>query len=220
MIENTIKFSSKENVKHLRNVYFVIYPDDVSTLQAISREFKRTFNPQQKMTQRPSGNFFGTVSSRATDHVEVQVGPILLQIVTGDITNEQTDVIVNSSNSDFTLRAGVSKAILDAAGQTVEDECKALGFQPNNGIITTNPGNLQCKKIIHMVGQTDPNQMRAFIGAILQKCEDDKFSSVSFPALGTVVACLPAHYFIVACEVFKNSCYFACSYESSRNMNK
>ncbi|XP_059503364.1 protein mono-ADP-ribosyltransferase PARP14-like isoform X2 [Stegostoma tigrinum] len=165
MIENTIKFSSKAN--------------------AMSREFKRTFNPQQKMTQRPSGNFFGTVSSPAADHVEVQIGPILLQVVTGDITNEQTDVIVNSSNSNFTLRAGVSKAILDSAGQTVEDECKALGSQPNTGLITTNPGNLQCKKIIHMVGQTDPNQMRAFIGAVLQKCEDNKLSSVAFPALGT-----------------------------------
>ncbi|XP_043549913.1 protein mono-ADP-ribosyltransferase PARP14-like [Chiloscyllium plagiosum] len=185
MIEIVVKFSSKRNIKHLQNVYFVIHPDDDSTLQAMSHEFKRTFNPQQKMTQKPSENVFGTVSSHALNHVEVQIGPISMEVVTGDITCEKTDVIVNSTNSNFTLRAGVSKAILDAAGQTVEDECKVLGIQPNNGIITTNAGNLACKKIIHMVGQTDPNQIRAFIGTILRKCEDEKFSSVAFPALGT-----------------------------------
>ncbi|GCB83715.1 hypothetical protein scyTo_0024314, partial [Scyliorhinus torazame] len=58
---------------------------------------------------------------------------------------------------------GVSKAILDAAGLTVVNECQKLGSQPNNGIIITNPGNLQCQKIIHMVGQTDPNQIKAFV---------------------------------------------------------
>ncbi|XP_072329277.1 poly(ADP-ribose) polymerase family member 14-related sequence 1 [Scyliorhinus torazame] len=190
MFEKVLKFSSKRSTKNLKNVHFVVHPDDGPTLQAMSGEFKRIFLSQPRMThpaaqQGPSVFLFGRVSSTAAGHVEVQVGPILLQVVTGDITKETTDVIVNSTNNNFTLHAGVSKAILDAAGLTVVNECQKLGSQPNNGIIITNPGNLQCQKIIHMVGQTDPNQIKAFVGTILQTCENSKFSSVAFPALGT-----------------------------------
>ncbi|XP_078084308.1 protein mono-ADP-ribosyltransferase PARP14-like isoform X2 [Mustelus asterias] len=191
MFERVLKFSSKRNTQNLKNVHFVVHPDDVPTLQAMSDEFKRTFTSQPKMThpaaqQRHSVPLFGRVSSIvAGGQVEIQVGPIVLQVVTGDITKQTTDVIVNSTNGSFSLNAGVSKAILDAAGPTVTDECKQLGLQPNSGIIITNPGNLQCQKIIHMAGQTDPDVIKAFVGTILQKCEDHKFSSVSFPALGT-----------------------------------
>lgn len=87
------------------------------------------------------------------------MGSVTIQAVTGDITKETTEVIVNSSNEKFSLKTGsikiffytshlfdislishktrylllsssflgVSKAILEAAGQTVEDECQTLG---------------------------------------------------------------------------------------------
>ncbi|XP_067844267.1 uncharacterized protein [Heptranchias perlo] len=190
MFEEVLRFSSKRSTKYLKNVHFVVHPDDVPTVKAMSCEFKRTFNHQPKMTlptvqQRPSGPLFGRLSSPTLGHAEIQVGPILLQVITGDITKETTDVIVNSSNNKFTLRTGVSKAILDAAGQTVVDECQQLGLQPNSGIIMTNPGDLQCQNIIHMIGQKYPSQIKAFVGEILQECEQNKFTSVSFPALGT-----------------------------------
>ncbi|XP_067891260.1 protein mono-ADP-ribosyltransferase PARP14-like [Heterodontus francisci] len=190
MFEEVLKFSSKGNTMHLKNVHLVVHPDDVPTVQAMSHEFKRTFTPQLKMAlpaaqQRPSGPLFGRVFSRALDQAEIQVGPILLQAIAGDITKETTDAIVNSTNERFTLNAGVSKAILDAAGQTVVDECIERGLQPNRGIIITNPGNLQCQNIIHMVGQADPNKIKAVVDTILQECERNKFSSVAFPALGT-----------------------------------
>lgn len=34
------------------------------------------------------------------------MGSVTIQAVTGDITNETTDVIVNSSNEKFTLKKG------------------------------------------------------------------------------------------------------------------
>uniref|UniRef100_UPI00398F072A poly(ADP-ribose) polymerase family member 14-related sequence 1 isoform X2 n=1 Tax=Pristiophorus japonicus TaxID=55135 RepID=UPI00398F072A len=190
MFEEVLKFSSKRDTKYLKNVHFVVHPEDSSTVQAMTSEFQRTFNRQPKgalpaAQQRPSGSLFGRISSPTASHTEIQVGPILLQATTGDITKETTDAIVNSTNNKFTLNSGVSKAILDAAGQTVVDECQELGLQANSGIIITNPGNLQCQNIIHMVGQTDPNQIKYFVGAILQECEQNKFSSVAFPALGT-----------------------------------
>ncbi|XP_069791374.1 protein mono-ADP-ribosyltransferase PARP14-like isoform X2 [Narcine bancroftii] len=129
---------------------------------------------------------FGKMSSSSSDQAEMQIGPILLQVVSGDITKEKTDVIVNSSNEMFTLKSGVSKAILDAAGPNVEMECRQKGLAARTEIIITNPGNLQgCKGIIHIVGKTAPNQIKAAVGAVLQMCEQKNFFSVAFPALGT-----------------------------------
>ncbi|XP_041057609.1 poly(ADP-ribose) polymerase family member 14-related sequence 1 isoform X2 [Carcharodon carcharias] len=132
MFEKVLNFSSKRHTQHLKNVHFVVHPDDIPTLQAMSREFEKTFLSQPKRThlaaqQRPTGPLFGRVTSAVVGQDEIQVGPILLQVITGDITKETTDAIVNSTNNKFTLKAGVSKAVLDAAGQTVADKCEELG---------------------------------------------------------------------------------------------
>lgn len=37
---------------------------------------------------------------------ETKMGSVTIQAVTGDITSETTDVIVNSSNDKFTLKQG------------------------------------------------------------------------------------------------------------------
>lgn len=40
---------------------------------------------------------------------ETTLGSVTIQVVTGDITKETTDVIVNSSNEQFTLKTGKQK---------------------------------------------------------------------------------------------------------------
>ncbi|CAB1339029.1 unnamed protein product [Coregonus sp. 'balchen'] len=116
---------------------------------------------------------------------EIKIAGVVVQAVTGDITKETTDVIVNSSNSSFSLKSGVSKAILDAAGPTVETECQQLGAQPNKGMIMTKPGNLQCKKIIHLVTQTDTKNIQQSVEGALKMCAKNNFTSISLPAIGT-----------------------------------
>ncbi|KAG7233895.1 hypothetical protein INR49_006457 [Caranx melampygus] len=116
---------------------------------------------------------------------ETKMRSVTIQVVTGDITKETTDVIVNSSNETFSLKSGVSKAILDAAGQAVEAECQNLGAQPNPGLIMTQSGNLQCKKILHLVGQTDPIKINKVVKDALEMCVKNSYTSVSFPAIGT-----------------------------------
>lgn len=37
---------------------------------------------------------------------ESKMGNVTVQVVSGDITKETTDVIVNSSNEDFSLQSG------------------------------------------------------------------------------------------------------------------
>ncbi|KAJ8350478.1 hypothetical protein SKAU_G00256080 [Synaphobranchus kaupii] len=187
-----LDFSSKKNPKDLREVVIVLHPSDAQTCQAFSNEFSKRFmggvsvnqpNPAAASTQ-PGKGLFSKVTPISQGH-EMSVGGVLLQVVTGDITKETTDAIVNSSNADFSLRSGVSKAILDAAGPAVDAECKQLVSQGNQEMITTQPGNLKSKKIIHIVGQTDITKITGSVKAVLKTCAQNKFASVSFPALGT-----------------------------------
>ncbi|XP_041118121.1 protein mono-ADP-ribosyltransferase PARP14-like [Polyodon spathula] len=195
MMEQVLKFSSKWNRKHLQEVVFMVHPSDTQTVQAFRDEFKNKFQGQTKKVKQSGrsssasaqhgAGFVNQVSNPSLGVHEMLMGTLQLQVVTGDITKETTDVIVNSSSTDFTLKTGVSKAILEAAGQAVEMECAQLGAQPNNGIIITKNGNLQCKKIIHIPGQNDPIKIKDSVGKVLQLCEQNKFTSVAFPALGT-----------------------------------
>lgn len=61
----------------------------------------------------------------------------------------------------------------------------APAASPNAGIIMTQAGNLQCKKIIHVVGQANKSLIQNIVKSVLQKCEANSYTSVSFPAIGT-----------------------------------
>lgn len=60
-----------------------------------------------------------------------------------------------------------------------------LGAQPNPGMIMTQPGNLKCKNILHLVGQTDPVKINKVVKEALQMCVKKSHTSVAFPAIGT-----------------------------------
>uniref|UniRef100_A0A4W6DZF5 Poly [ADP-ribose] polymerase n=1 Tax=Lates calcarifer TaxID=8187 RepID=A0A4W6DZF5_LATCA len=95
---------------------------------------------------------------------------------------------VQQSVSQSQQSSGVSKAILDRAGLSVELECSQIvnspGYQPGP-LILTSAGNLPSKHIIHVVGQNDPAKIKDMVYSVLKVCEENKFNSVSFPALGT-----------------------------------
>ncbi|XP_071344165.1 poly(ADP-ribose) polymerase family member 14-related sequence 1 isoform X2 [Trachinotus anak] len=181
-------FSSKKQPKHLKKVVIILYSGDAKTIQVFSDEFKKMFpsasgGPVSTSSPQTPGPFSKVVSSSGM--YETKMGSVAIQVVTGDITKETSDVIVNSSNETFSLKSGVSKAILDAAGQAVETECQNLGAQANTGMILTQPGNLRCKKILHLVGQTDPVKINKVVKDAIQMCVRNSYTSVSFPAIGT-----------------------------------
>ncbi|KAI2659876.1 Protein mono-ADP-ribosyltransferase PARP14 [Labeo rohita] len=128
-----------------------------------------------------------TASSFRFKVYTMQIGHLTLKVSPGDITKEKTDAIVNSSNKNFTLKSGVSKAILDGAGSQVEKELSKMAKDTNDEEteIVTSSGNLPCKKIIHIVGCNSPDDIQEKVLSALMLCENHKFSSVAFPALGT-----------------------------------
>uniref|UniRef100_A0A3B1JSA6 Poly [ADP-ribose] polymerase n=1 Tax=Astyanax mexicanus TaxID=7994 RepID=A0A3B1JSA6_ASTMX len=173
MLDSVLKFSKNRTSSHVQEVMF-----------AFTTEFNNKFNIQVSSTQQQSKGPLSKITSKSGTY-ETTVGGVVLQVLSGDITKQNTDVIVNSSNENFTLKAGVSKAVLDAAGSNVEAECTQLGAQPNQGLIMTQPGMLQCKKIIHISAKSDPATIKQRVKQVLQMTVKQKLTSISFPALGT-----------------------------------
>ncbi|XP_030643397.1 protein mono-ADP-ribosyltransferase PARP14 [Chanos chanos] len=159
----------------IKLIYVVIDRDEV--LQEFLQGLKQwTLNVQSKDEEEEEG---------VTNTTEAMIGPLKVKVLCGDITKETTEAIVSSTNTTLNLSTGVSGAILKAAGQTVVDECSALGTQPDDGVVLTKAGNLPTKNIIHMVGQTTEINITKCMYKVMQKCEENKITSVSFPALGT-----------------------------------
>ncbi|KAM5152441.1 protein mono-ADP-ribosyltransferase PARP14-like [Mantella aurantiaca] len=185
MFEEILEFSSKNQLQYLKQVDFMLHPSDTDTIKAFTTELeKKTNTGGQKKDDKPH-SLFGNVKSPAQDVYEMKIGSVTYQVKTGDITKETCDVIINSTNDTFNLKTGVSKAILEGAGPNIESECAMHGLLPNNGYVVTQGGNLNCKNIIHVAGQTKPPLIMQAISNALNMCEKQQATSVAFPAMGT-----------------------------------
>ncbi|NXA09458.1 PAR14 polymerase, partial [Sapayoa aenigma] len=183
LFDKVLEFSSKKRVNSLEEVHFLLHPKETAKIQVSYSGFLSLLY----------AGFFGVcvsfpaaftpVSSASAHNVlEMTIGSVVFRVAEGDITKEEGDVIVNITNQTFSLKAGVSRAILNGAGKAVELECCLLGMRPHKNFITTQAGNLPCKKIIHFVAQED---IKLLVSQVLQECELQKYTSVAFPAVGT-----------------------------------
>lgn len=59
------------------------------------------------------------------------------------------------------------------------------GAQKNTGLIMTQQGNLQCKKIIHVSTKNNLATIQKRVQQALEMCVKHGFTSIAFPAFGT-----------------------------------
>jgi len=90
--------------------------------------------------------------------VTFKVGSAKLRLVQGDITEMDTDAIVNAANPSLMGGGGVDGAIHRKGGPKILEECKRIretkypnGLPTGKAVITTG-GNLKAKYVIHTVG--------------------------------------------------------------------
>src|SRR4030043_1691342 len=90
--------------------------------------------------------------------IEFIIGKTKIRIVQGDITEQNTDAIVNAANSSLMGGGGVDGAIHRKGGQKILEECKRIrveqwpnGLPTGKAVITTG-GNLKAEHVIHTVG--------------------------------------------------------------------
>jgi len=90
--------------------------------------------------------------------MNVKLGMSGLNLVIGDITEQETDAIVNAANSTLMGGGGVDGAIHRAGGPGILEECKSIrkttlpdGLPTGKAVITTG-GKLKARYVIHTVG--------------------------------------------------------------------
>ncbi|XP_026129258.1 poly [ADP-ribose] polymerase 14-like isoform X3 [Carassius auratus] len=186
---------------NVRKVTVIVHPSDRESVECFTGVFRHGIQgPITKEVHRhvmpkinssgmsaQTSELVGSVSSPSLGVHIMQLGQVTLEVSSGDITKEKTDAIVNSSNKTFSLKAGVSKAILDAAGVKVEQECSQIVRSSNmqQTEIVTSAGQLPCGNIIHVIGRNSPSDIKDVVMSVLKLCESRHITSVAFPALGT-----------------------------------
>jgi O-acetyl-ADP-ribose deacetylase (regulator of RNase III) len=124
--------------------------------------------------------------------MKVTINGRTLELVEEDITDQDTDAIVNAANQHLQLGSGVAGAIRTKGGPAIQRECDDIGHCPVGGAVITGGGNLKARHVIHAVGPFggDPNADEDLASATknsLKVAEQSNLKSIAFPAISTGV---------------------------------
>jgi len=113
-----------------------------------------------------------------------------IKLKKGDITESETDAIVNAANSSLILGGGVAGAIRKKGGPTIQAECDKLGGTPVGTAVITTGGNLKAKHVIHAVGPrmgegNEDNKLKNATLNSLKLIDKRNLKSIAFPAIST-----------------------------------
>jgi len=76
----------------------------------------------------------------------------VIELVLGDITEQDVDAIVNAANPTLLGGGGVDGAIHAAGGATILEECRLLGGCEPGDVKATTGGGLPARHVLHAVG--------------------------------------------------------------------
>ena len=119
-----------------------------------------------------------------------------LELLEGDITEMDTDAIVNAANAQLVLGGGVAGAIRKKGGPAIQQECNKTGGTFVGGAVITTGGNLKAKYVIHAVGprmgegNEDEKLKNATLNS-LKTADENNLKSISFPAISTGIFGFP-----------------------------
>jgi O-acetyl-ADP-ribose deacetylase len=119
-----------------------------------------------------------------------------IEILQGDLTEMDTDAIVNAANNDLQLGGGVAGAIRRQGGPKIQSECNEVGPVPVGGAAITSGGSLKARFVIHAAsmqlgGETTARALRTATAHSLRIAAERGLHSIGFPAVGTGIAGFP-----------------------------
>ena len=130
--------------------------------------------------------------------MEFQVGKAKIILVQGDITEQETDAIVNAANPTLMGGGGVDGAIHRKGGPKILEECKKIRATeypdglPTGKAVITSGGNLKAKHVIHTVGPVwrggrsgEPELLADAYRNSLKLAVSKGLRTIAFPSIST-----------------------------------
>lgn len=128
--------------------------------------------------------------------MKININNRVLELLDGDLTEMDTDAIVNAANAQLILGGGVAGAIRKKGGPQIQAECNKIGGTFVGGAVITTGGNLKAKHVIHAVGPRmgEGNEDQKLKNATLNSlkvADENNLKSISFPAISTGIFGFP-----------------------------
>jgi len=130
--------------------------------------------------------------------MDLVIGRAKVLLVRGDITDQETDAMVNAANSSLMGGRGVDGAIHRRGGSRILEECKRIRATewpnglPTGKAVITSGGNLKVRYVIHTVGPIwcggNRGESRLLAEAYLNSLRlavSKGLKSISFPSIST-----------------------------------
>jgi O-acetyl-ADP-ribose deacetylase (regulator of RNase III) len=134
----------------------------------------------------------------AENMLEYNVGRAKVRLVQGDITEMETDAIVNAANPSLMGGGGVDGAIHRKGGPKILEECKRIRATewpnglPTGKAVITSGGNLKAKYVIHTVGPIwrggssgEPELLAEAYRNSLKLAVSKGLKTIAFPSIST-----------------------------------
>jgi len=146
-----------------------------------------------KRSSQPTSNYDRDILAlawRKEMSMLCRINRAILELVQGDITEQDTDAIVNAANERLRLGGGVAGAIRKKGDPAIQAECTDKAPIGVGQAVITTGGNLKARYVIHAVGprmgegEEDAKLAKATWNA-LKVADENNLHSVALPAIST-----------------------------------
>lgn len=114
------------------------------------------------------------------------IGGMHVRVEVGDLSEAKADAIISSAYTEMRMDQGVGLALKRRGGSDIETEAMAGGPQALGACVSTGPGLLACRAVLHAVGAW--NEVSCIARALMRALwlsEARGFRSIALPAIGT-----------------------------------